>query len=136
MSDGSKCIKVRVVSQEGAGAVCDDPFDPDTCEPWLADTSLQLSAQTLPTRLRIAAAVRCCIARARVLVSGNGMLDKEFEILVSFNNQPALVANPRNIALRARAGGPTVSDTVRLFNQNVSHPWHNTHSPRPRSRRL
>ncbi len=113
-------VTATVVSTTGY-AECTDPFDTDTCVPWLTNADLLLSSTTLPTTLSIISQVRPFSASAVIRVQGNGMAAREFPVSVLFNIEPELVTNARNILLKGRVGGANVADTVVALNQNVAN---------------
>ena len=113
-------VTATVVSTTGF-AECVNSNDTSTCVPWLTNADLILSSTTLPTTLSIISQVRPFSATAVVRVQGNGMPTRDFPVSVFFNIESELVTNARNIMLKGRVGGTSVSDTVVAFNQNVAN---------------
>ncbi len=114
-------LTATILSQSGF-AECVDPFDEETCTPWLAPGDLVWSSPTLPSTLSIVSQVRPFSANATIRVAGTGMAARDFQVNVAFNVLPELVTNPRNLVVRGLSGGTITSQPVMAFNQNSAHP--------------
>ena len=91
------------------------------CTPWLLDADLTFSSPSMPSTLSIRSRIFAFGGLATIHVTGTGMAPRDFDITVAFNTESELVTNPRNVVMRAIAGGPSRLDSVMAFNQNSAN---------------